>query len=397
MGMNMLVSASHTPMMQQYLQIKSQYPSLLLFYRMGDFYELFFQDAERAAKLLNITLTQRGHSAGSPIPMAGVPHHALENYLAKLLKMGESAVICEQVGNPETSKGPVTREVTRIITPGTISDEALLDEARDNPLVCIYGHEKFGIAHVDISSGRFVVQEVENKAMLLAELERLQPNELLVSETFKPQEFSLADYTMQRRPTWEFELSSAHEILREQFKVKDLSGFGVTHLSLALSAAGCLLQYLKYTQRSFLPHIQCIKVERAQQYIFLDAATQRNLELTHTLDGNNTHCLLGILDQNKTAMGARLLRRWLTQPLRDHAILKERQISIQETDDLLRDGLRGSGDIERILARVALGSARPRDLIGLRDTLEKLPHLRHLLSDKKIFSSHRLGSIPREF
>ncbi len=387
MNVNISASPVHTPVMQQYLQIKSQYPNLLLFYRMGDFYELFYQDAERAAKLLNITLTQRGNSAGSPIPMAGVPHHALENYLAKLLKMGESAVICEQVGNSETSKGPINREVTRVITPGTVSDEALLDEFRDNQLVCIYGQENFGIANFDITSGRFILQEVENTAMLLAELERLQPNELLISETFHPQtlsqELSITSFTVQRRPTWEFELSQAHTLLCEQFQVKDLSGFGVTHLPLALSAAGCLLQYLKYTQRTFLPHLQTIQVEQGNRYVFLDAATQRNLELTHTLDGNNTHCLLSILDKTKTAMGARLLRRWLTQPLRDHTILRARQSSMEETDEALRHGLRGCNDIERILARVALGSARPRDLIGLRDTLSKIPQLHQVLAEKR--------------
>lgn len=378
--------AHHTPMMQQYLQLKAQYPNTLLFYRMGDFYELFYQDAERAAKLLNITLTQRGHSAGAPIPMAGVPYHAVENYLAKLVKLGESVVICEQTGNPETAKGPVTREVARIITPGTVSDEALLEEYRDNYLVAIAEQgEDYGLAIFDITNGRFVVAEVRGKPALLAELERLKPRELLISEDSPETELRLIDCAMQRRPAWEFAPSSAQTLLCRQLGTQDLDAFGVKHLSLAIGAAGCLLQYLQYTQRACLPHLQNIQVERPQHYVLLDAASRKNLELTQDLNGGQQYCLISVVDQTKTAMGARLLRRWLNQPLRDFSQLTERQQAIQELIQTglthpIRKILSGCSDIERILARIALGSARPRDITGLRQTLSLLPNLHHQLA-----------------
>lgn len=380
-----LPMSQHTPMMQQYLQLKAQYPHTLLFYRMGDFYELFYQDAERAAKLLNITLTQRGQSAGAPIPMAGVPYHAVENYLAKLVRMGESVVICEQTGNPETAKGPVTREVTRIITPGTVSDEALLEEHQDNHLMAIQEQgENYGIAVFDIGSGRFIVEEVNSKTALAAELERLRPRELLISETISGFEMATTDCSVQRRPAWEFELHSAQALLCRQFGTQDLTGFGINHLPLAIGAAGCLLQYLQYTQRSALPHLQAIQVEHHQSYLMMDAATRRNLELTQNLNGKSEHCLISVLDHTKTAMGARLIKRWLNQPLRDHEELRERQQAIQillsaNLQNNLRQILAGCADIERILARVALGSARPRDLAGLRHTLSLLPALHHEL------------------
>jgi DNA mismatch repair protein MutS len=375
----------HTPMMQQYLQLKAQYPQTLLFYRMGDFYELFYQDAERVAKLLNITLTQRGQSAGAPIPMAGVPFHAVENYLAKLVRLGESVVICEQIGNPEAGKGPVNREVTRILTPGTVSDEALLEEHRDNYLMSIAEQgETYGLAVFDMTSGRFTVSEISGKPALLAELERLKPSELLISESSQDADLHRVICALQRRPPWEFEHSTALALLCRQFGTQDLAGFGVNHLPLAIRAAGCLVQYLQYTQRAALPHLQSMQVEHHQAYVLLDAATRRNLELTQNFSGGQEHCLAGVLDRSKTAMGKRLLRRWLSQPLRDQNQLRERQLCIQEflqsnSHEPVRQILSGCSDMERILARVALGSARPRDLTGLRHALSLLPSLHQQL------------------
>ncbi len=389
----------HTPMMQQYLQLKAQYPQTLLFYRMGDFYELFYQDAVRVAKLLNITLTQRGQSAGEPIPMAGVPYHALENYLAKLVRLGESVVICEQTGNPEAGKGPVSREVTRIITPGTVSDEALLEEHHDNHLMAIAEQgETYGLAVFDITNGRFTVAEVSGKPALLAELERIKPRELLVSENSLDAEMRRADCALQRRPPWEFDHSTALSLLCRQFGTQDLAAFGVSHLPLAIRAAGCLLQYLQYTQRSALPHLQTMRVENHQAYVSLDAATRRNLELTQNFNGGREHCLAGVIDRTKTAMGARLLRRWLNQPVRDQNQLRDRQLCVQEflqsnLHDDIRQTLTGCGDMERILARVALGSARPRDLTSLRHTLSLLPALHHTLMKSQ---AERLGYLDRQ-
>lgn len=374
----------HTPMMKQYLQIKLQYPDMLVFYRMGDFYELFFEDAERAAKLLNITLTARGQSAGKPIAMAGVPFHAAENYLAKLVKAGESIAICEQIGDPALSKGPVAREVVRILTPGTLSDEALLNESQDNILTVIHHHPAgFGLASLDISSGRFFIQEIKQTEQLLAELERLKPAELLVSEDF-PEVKLLNNATLKFRPPWEFELSTARQLLCQQFKTQDLRGFGVEELNLALSAAGCLLQYVKYTQRGALPHIRGIMTESNDDSIILDAATRRNLEINRSLVEASKYSLVNLLDHNATSMGSRLLVRWLNRPLRNTNILLKRQAVITELIQQsiypeLHELLRGIYDMERILARVALRSARPRDLAQLRNSLSLLPQFKAIL------------------
>lgn len=377
-------TSNHTPMMQQYLRIKAQYPTLLVFYRMGDFYELFYEDAEKAAKLLNITLTARGQSNGKPIPMAGVPFHAAENYLAKLVRQGESVVICEQMGDPATSKGPVAREVSRIITPGTVSDEALLEERRENLLLAIYQEKnRFGLAALDITSGRFTVQEVDQESILLAEIARLHPAELLISEenccdslTNLPQ--------IKKRPPWEFDGMTAQTKLCQQFKTRDLQGFGIAHLSLGIAAAGCLLQYVQYTQRSALPHIHTIKSESNDTAIILDATTRQNLELTHNLKGGTENTLIAILDRTETAMGSRLLQRWINRPLRDHALLKQRQkaIAILSEKNLtapLKTIFRQIGDLERILTRIALHSARPRDLLQLRQALALLPDIHQSL------------------
>jgi len=372
----------HTPMMRQYLGIKAQYPDMLLFYRMGDFYELFFQDAERAAKLLDITLTRRGQSGGQPIPMAGVPYHAAENYLAKLIKLGESVVICEQTGDPATSKGPVTREVSRIVTPGTVSDEALLSERQDNILMVIYQQKKqYGIACLDITNGQFTISETHSVEHLQSEIERIQPAELLLCED---QDFeNYFSGAVKKRPPWEFEYSTAHTLLCQQFNTRDLSGFGAQHFNVAICAAGCLMQYVKYTQRSALPHIRAIKVEQQNAAVLLDAATRRNLELTINLHGGTDNTLAAIFDHTATPMGSRLIRRWLHQPLRNIEVLTERQTAIQHLSVVytnIHEILRGIGDLERILARVALRSARPRDLTQIRYALSVLPNLHRELN-----------------
>ncbi|OGO91119.1 MAG: DNA mismatch repair protein MutS [Coxiella sp. RIFCSPHIGHO2_12_FULL_42_15] len=375
----------HTPMMRQYLAIKAEYPNMLVFYRMGDFYELFYQDAERAAKLLDITLTARGHSAGNPIPMAGVPFHAAENYLAKLVKLGESVVICEQIGDPATSKGPVAREVTRILTPGTISDEALLNANQDSVLVVVYQHKnQFGLASCDITNGRFTITEIHHPVDLKNEIERIKPAELLLNDDCQCVEL-IEKYHAKRRPEWEFEFSTAHHLLCQQFKTKELSGFGVENFPLAIAAAGCLLQYIKYTQRSALPHLTSIKVEHQHEVIMLDSATRRNLELTHNLQGGQENTLASVMDRTTTPMGSRWLRRWLHQPLQQKKSLLQRQSAIQallknELFSELQDKLAGIGDLERILARVALRSARPRDLAQLGHALQLIPSLKTLLT-----------------
>jgi DNA mismatch repair protein MutS len=373
-------------MMRQYLRIKADYPDTLLFYRMGDFYELFYEDAHRAAQLLNITLTTRGQSAGAPIPMAGVPFHAVEGYLAKLVKLGLSVAICEQFGDPATSKGPMERQVARIVTPGTLTDEALLDERRDNLLVALH-HSKgtYGIASLELSGGRFTVTQLQGDVALHSELERLRPAELLVSEDFIPTPPWRQHPGLRPRAPWHFDTDSAIRALCAQFGVRNLDGFGCTDQPMALGAAGCLLQYVKDTQRGALPHLTGLRVERHEDSIVLDAASRRHLELEDSLSGRPEHTLLGVLDRCVTAMGARLLRRWLHRPLRDRSALSQRRGRVRylladHGHDYLRGLLRGTGDVERILARVALKSARPRDLVALADALARLPDVQAFLS-----------------
>ncbi|MEM1173171.1 MAG: DNA mismatch repair protein MutS [Pseudomonadota bacterium] len=378
------VSAVHTPMMRQYLRIKSDYPDMLLFYRMGDFYELFYDDAKRAASLLDITLTARGKSGGEPIPMAGVPYHAAEGYLARLVRKGESVAICEQVGDPATSKGPVEREVTRIVTPGTLTDEALLSENRDNLVAAVFrGRQTTGLAWLDLAGGRFRVTEVESDEALGAELERLQPAELVMDETDDRQ--LSTELRLSRRPPWHFERDTAERLLCKQFGTRDLKGFGCDRLDAGIAAAGALLQYVTDTQKAALPHLQSIRVERLDDAVLMDAATQRNLELDSSLTGNDSHTLAGVIDRCRSTMGSRLLRRWLKRPLRDHAQLKGRYQAIEALQlgaaiEPLQDELAGIGDMERILSRVALKTARPRDLAQLRDTLGRLPAVRGVLA-----------------
>lgn len=377
--------SQHTPMMQQYLRIKAQYPDTLLLYRMGDFYELFYEDAQRAAELLNITLTSRGQSAAAPVPMAGVPFHALESYLAKLVKLGHAVAICEQIGDPSSGKGPMQREVTRIITPGTLTDEALLDERRDNLLLAVHGVKtNYGLASLELSAGRFSITQLHGDTALLNELERLKPAEVLVSEELQLPQPWQHHPALRRQAPWHFDLSSAERLLCQQFAVRNLDGFGCADQPVAVAAAGCLLQYVHATQRSALPHITSLRVERHEESVILDAATRRNLELEHSLSGKPQHTMLGVLDHCVTPMGARLLRRWLQRPVRDRNLLNQRLDSVrqlleQNAYSALRELLRGMGDMERIMARVALKSARPRDLNALADTLARLPQLQDFL------------------
>ncbi|WP_089725788.1 DNA mismatch repair protein MutS [Candidatus Thiosymbion oneisti] len=379
------VAVKHSPGMEQYLRIKADYPQLLLFYRMGDFYELFFEDAERAARLLDITLTKRGQSGGRPIPMAGVPYHAVETYLAKLVRQGESVAICEQMGDPAKSKGPVEREVVRIVTPGTLTDEALLQERRDNLLAAVCaGDDGYGLAWLELSSGSFAVLQVPTLEALRSELARLRPSETLVAEDSRLPEELDPEGGITRRPVWHFEPDSAHRLLCGQFGTRDLTGFGCAELPLAVGAAGCLLQYVQDTQRSSLPHIRGLTTEQRDASLILDTATRRNLELVTSLSGRSEHTLAGILDRTITAMGGRLLRRWLGRPLRCQDTIRRRHAAVEELAGgdafaPVQEGLAGIGDLERILARVALGSARPRDLAVLRDSLAYLPDLQATL------------------
>ncbi|EGS7959164.1 DNA mismatch repair protein MutS [Vibrio cholerae] len=379
----------HTPMMQQYLRLKAENPDILLFYRMGDFYELFYDDAKRASELLDISLTKRGASAGEPIPMAGVPFHAVEGYLAKLVQMGESVAICEQIGDPATSKGPVERKVVRIVTPGTVTDEALLSERVDNLIAAIYHHNgRFGYATMDITSGRFQLSEPQTEEEMAAELQRTSPRELLFPEDFSPVHLMASRQGNRRRPIWEFELDTAKQQLNQQFGTRDLVGFGVEQAKLGLCAAGCLIQYVKDTQRTALPHIRSLTWDRQDQSVILDAATRRNLELTHNLAGGTDNTLAEVLDHCATPMGSRMLKRWIHQPMRDNAILNQRLDAITELKETALYGelhpvLKQIGDIERILARLALRSARPRDLARLRHAMQQLPELHSVMSELK--------------
>jgi len=375
----------HTPMMQQYLRIKADYPDMLLFYRMGDFYELFFDDAKRASHLLDLTLTHRGQSDNKPVPMAGLPYHAAENYLARLIKKGESVAICEQTGDPATSKGPVERQVTRIITPGTVTDEVLLDSKKDNLLLAVHQHkENIGMAWVDLSGGRFHLLELKEKNQLHAELSRLQPAELLLQESSALYD-DCKNFPIKTRPGWEFNLEHARQLLREQFAVTDLTAFGEQEQPTAFIAAGALMAYLRTTQKQAIPHLTAITLENSQDYLQLDSATQKHLELFETIQGKDDHCLLSVLDRTACAMGSRLLKRWLGRPLAQREAIQERQQAINELinrqqDNSLQSLLRQCCDVERILSRIALKSARPRDLIALRTTLGLLPELHAIIA-----------------
>jgi DNA mismatch repair protein MutS len=377
-----------SPMMRQYHGLKAQHPDMLLFYRMGDFYELFFEDAEKASRLLGITLTHRGSSNGQPIKMAGVPYHAAEGYLAKLAKLGEAVAICEQVGDPATSKGPVERQVARILTPGTLTDTALLDESRDNQLLSIYQADGMvGLARLNLASGALILSEIAI-GLLGQELERIGPSEILLSDDFQHAAINISKVAKKRLSPWQFDFDSAFNTLTKQLNTYDLNGFGCANLKPAICAAGALLDYVKHTQRTTLPHINAISVEATSEYLQLDAATRRNLEIDMTLRGEASPTLYSLLNTTQTAMGARLLRHWLHNPLQDRNHVIKRHEAIAELIQLDRvssisHALKAVGDIERITARIALKTARPRDLSGLAMSLQQLPLLLLQLQDSQ--------------
>lgn len=391
--------SSHTPMMQQYLRLKAQAGSHLLFYRMGDFYEMFYEDAEKAARLLNLTLTKRGASAGAPIPMAGVPFHAMEGYLARLVAAGQSVAICEQIGDPAASKGPVERQIVRIVTPGTLTDDALLPAKADRLIAAVFqpddkhkGSKKnaaslrIGLAWMNLANGEFNATECD-PALLDTELHRIEPAELVCPEGRRIHGTDgLAVNTL---PDWHFEQDNAVRVLREHFKVDSLASFDLIDLPAATAAAGALLHYVQRTQSQALPHVQTLHVDRAAQYVILDPVTRKNLEITQTLAGEDSPTLFSVLDHCRTPMGSRLLRRWLHHPLRDDALVNARQRTIAsliagaanramtEDDplDALQRTLQQFPDLERIATRIALKSVRPRELASLRDALHALPQL----------------------
>jgi DNA mismatch repair protein MutS len=376
-------SAPHTPVMQQYHAIKARFPDTLLFYRMGDFYELFYDDARRTAKLIDIALTRRGQSGGEPIPMAGVPVHSAETYLARLVRLGESVAICEQIGDPATSKGPVAREVVRIVTPGTVTDAALLDDKETRLLAAVTFAPSLGLAWLDLAGGRFSLTELADLDALHAELERLKPAELLLAEDADAPAWLENLAGARRRPPWHFDPGTGKRLLCEQFGTLDLSGFDAEDAPAGVGAAGCLLQYAKDTQRAALPHLRVLHRERREQAVILDAQTRRNLEIETSLGSRAELTLAGIMDRCATAMGSRLLRRWLNRPIRDRAELKRRQQAVAVLQGsgpvgALQGVLKEIGDLERILTRIGLRTARPRDLANLRDSLARLPELRRL-------------------
>jgi DNA mismatch repair protein MutS len=370
---------THTPVMQQYLRFKAEHADALLFFRMGDFYELFYADAEKAARLLDITLTSRGQSGGAPIPMAGVPYHAIEPHLARLVKLGEAAVIVEQIGDPATSKGPVERKVARIVTPGTLTDAGLLDARRDCPLVAFLpSGKRAGVAWLNLASGALRLSEAP-LAEALATLERIEPAELLLPDDDSVADPRLGDVPTRRVPGWHFDRNTAERSLARQLGTRDLAAFGAEEAPLAIAAAGALVEYATATQQSSLAHLRSLEVEDASDHLRLDAATRRNLEITATLRGDPAPTLLSLLDDCASAAGSRLLRHWLGEPFRaqDRAAARHDAIAALVDDAsarrALREGLRRTADVERIVARIALLSARPRDLSGLRDTLAALP------------------------
>ncbi len=392
---------NHTPMMQQYLKIKADFPDMLLFYRMGDFYEMFFDDAKKAAELLNLTLTARGKANGNPIPMAGIPWHSADNYLARLVKLNQSIAICEQIGDPATSKGPVDRKVVRIITPGTITEDNLLQEQKDNLIASICETKKaYGLAILDMTSGRFIVEEFTTINELFNEIDRFQPVEVLLSEKTQikhqlQQQLGDASTFKQQSDFW-FDESSARRQLNQQFATKDLSGFGCEHLSIAIRAAGCLMQYINDTQRCELPHIKKIIPELSSESIILDSISRQNLEINKALNQTHDHSLISVINKTATAMGARMLVRWLNRPLKNHTILENRVVAISallknESYQKGHELLKSIGDIERILSRIALKSARPRDLLKLKIALNLLPTIQSYLAVFTDSQIKRLG------
>ncbi len=389
--------------MQQYLRIKAEHPDILLLFRMGDFYELFYDDARHAAELLDITLTTRGESNGAPIPMAGVPVHAVETYLARLLRKGCPAAVCEQVGEPGAGKGPVERRVVRIVTPGTVTDEALMEERRENLLAAIAGSgPETALAWLDLAAGRFQVRLVRDALDMEAQLERLAIAELLVAEDSEWLRHAWLAARASERAPWHFDVQAGQNLLNAQFGTRDLTGFGIGDHPPAIAAAGALLQYVQETQRAAPPHLRSVHLEQADSQLHMDAATRRNLELLSHPAGDHRRTLVGIMDTTITPMGGRLLRRWIGEPIRDRQRLGRRHRAVgalleQRLHGELRDLLRGVGDVERILARVALGSARPRDLATLRGALACVPTLRSAIGDGRTGALGELRDSLREF
>ena len=392
-----MTTQQHTPMMQQYLRIKAEYPTILVFYRMGDFYELFYDDAKSASKLLDITLTARGKSGGNAIPMAGIPYHSVDQYLAKLVKQGQSVAIAEQIGDPASSKGPVERKVVRVVTPGTLTEDSLLEERRDNLLAAVYHHENsYAIATLELSLGNFNAQQLDSLEQLNAELERLQPAELLVSdsqENLVNLSFSGASSTV---PSWYFDFEVAQDLLCKQFQTKTLVAYGCQDFPIAVSTAGALLQYTKDMQYDAVPHITDFRVSQKSDFLIIDAASRQNLEIETNLSGGREHTLVALMDRCANPMGARLLRRWLHGPISDHEELGQRQLAVEEfihrlPQEPIHKTLGQCGDIERVLSRIALNTARPRDLVRLRLALSYLPGLQDTLqqSNSTIIQSLR--------
>jgi len=380
--------SQQTPMMQQFLRIKAEHKNMLLFYRMGDFYEMFFDDAKKASRLLDITLTKRGHSGGEPIPMCGIPYHAADNYLARLVKAGETIALCEQIGDPATSKGPVERKVVRVVTPGTLTDDALLEERQENLLCCLYQHESFwGMATVEVSSGRFICSQLSSETQLQAEISRIDPAEIIYCED---QQLPLENRYQQcahSQPPWYFDQDTCSRLLNEQFHTKDLRGFGLQDYPLAIAAAGCLLQYVQDTLRTALPHLQHIKTEQISDSLLIDSASRRNLELTESLSstGGQQNTLYSILNLCSNSMGARELKRWMQKPLKQQQTIRNRHQAIatlieQQLYDTLSEQLKSISDIERISSRIALLTARPRDLTSLLSSLLLLPKIQQGLT-----------------
>ena len=381
--------------MQQFLRVKAQHPDKLVFYRMGDFFELFMDDAERAAKLLDLTLTARGSSNGQKIPMAGVPVRAAESYLGRLVKLGESVAICDQISDPATSKGLVEREVVRIVTPGTITDDNLLDHKRDNYICAVFTqNDRYGLASIELGSGDFVLQSFDAQHELLGEIERIHPAEIIVQDGAT---CTLPDRLLQPLQPWLFDYDSAFRLLVEQFQTKDLSGYGCDDMPLAVCAAGALLQYVKDTQRTSLPHLTGIRIQRNEDCVMIDAVSRKNLEIDRSIDGNSQHCLTGVVDQTQTAMGARCLRRWVGQPVLDFTELNLRYQAVDafihsKTHVELQPLLKSIADVERIRARIAILTARPRDLSACRNSLHQLPAIQQIIFELESPRIQNLGT-----
>jgi len=375
--------SAHTPVMAQYFRLKAEHPDVLVFFRMGDFYEVFYDDARKCNALLDITLTQRGQSAGQPVVMAGVPVNALESYLAKLIRLGEAVAIAEQVGDVATAKGPVERKVVRVVTPGTVTDTELLADKQDSILLAVATQGKtLGLAWLSLTQGQLGLSECGERE-LPSFLARMSPAEVLVDRERQPQAVLAARLPITNRPSWQFDTQLGARKLCEQLGVASLQGFNAQDLKAAQAAAAALLSYAEHTQGRALAHVKSLQVQRSTELLDLPPATQRNLELTQTLRGESSPTLLSVLDSCRSGMGSRALRHWLLHPKRERSEALGRHSAIgaliENGFGPLREALRHVSDVERIAARIALRQVRPRELTGLRATLQTLPDLRHTL------------------